>query len=50
MNDTVNFEYTFFVHFNWLLNHNLPFKVHNTDSMMPGFDKKFIYKIVYSIV
>ena len=42
MNDTINFEDNFFPHY-WLSNQNLPFKVCNTDCVMPYFDK-----IVYS--
>ena len=43
MNDTINFEDTFFVHFEWLSNQNFPFKVCNTDCIMPGFYKQFIF-------
>ena len=42
MNYTVNFE--------WLSNKNFPFKVCNTDCIMPGFDKHFIFKLFYLLV
>ena len=50
MNDTVNFEDNFFVYFWWLSNQNFLFKVCNSDYIMPGFDKRFIFNNFYSMV
>ena len=50
INDTFNFEDNVFVHFKWLSNQNFPFNVCNTDNIMPGFDKHFIFNNSYSVV
>ena len=50
INDTVNFEDNSLVHFQWLSNQNFPFKVYNTDWIMPGFDKHFISNNFYWMV
>ena len=44
MNDTVEFEDNCFVQFWRLSNYNLQFKVFDSNSIMPGFDKQFIQK------
>ena len=36
MNDTVSFEDNLFVHFQWLSKQNFPFKVCNTDFIIPN--------------
>ena len=50
LNDAVNFEDNFFVQFKWLSNQNFPFKVCNTYCIIPGFDKQFIFKNIYSVI
>ena len=45
INNTVNFDGNFFVHLEWLSNQNFPFKVCNTDCIMPGFDNSLLSAI-----
>ena len=50
MNDTVYFEDNFLHIFSGLPKQNFPFKLCNTDCIMPGFYKQFIFNNVYSVV
>ena len=50
MNDTVNFDDKYFLQFQLLSNQNFPFKVCNTDCIMPGFGKQFILNNFYLVV
>ena len=50
INDTVSFEDNIFVQFYRLSNQSFPFKVCNTDCIMPGYDKQFIFINFYLVV